>query len=823
MTVEAVLLAGTTPDRETQAHLESLASLALVVRALRRHGARSIARAFAALWAQEGLRPSEVLVLDACGCCPLPVGAVRLRPEDAASTLAALQRHRAQGVLPAIPAASPWTIEVVGAEPAKEHIHDTWLVMVDGVTGTLGSPLAAYAPARRGVLVAGVYSDSGPDSDLLRASDWTRLAGELTPEEGMRRVLDLRTGLLHHEARSTSGPFRALSFASRALPGVGVMRALGEGARPPQGSVLLRGGAPLPGSVPAASSTGDLEGAELAGSGVVDTYRAPGEPGGVAAAASQSTSGRSSGRRLERLAAHVADSERRPSTDAALARLRRAEGQGIDRLITGQRAAWARRWQEMGIRIEGDPELQRALNFGLFHLDASIARQRQAPLGPRGLSGPSYRGHVFWDSEVFILPFFAATRPAAARAMLEYRVRRLGAAQAAAREAGLAGAWFPWESAADGRDVTPPWVPGSDTQPIRVWTGERELHIVAAIAWATLAYVAWSGDEAFARGDGRRLLIETARFWASRLERDTDGTVHLRGIIGPDEYHELVDDNAYTNVMARWNLRAAARAVREAQAGTPRTARRDPGAAETPDDDEIADWLDVADRIVDGYDPGTRLYEQFAGFHALEPIRIAELAPRPAWADVLLGRERVARSQVVKQTDVLLLHHLVPDEVVPGSLVANLDYYEPRTAHGSSLSPGTHAALLARAGRFDGALDALRMAAFMDLDDRNGTASEGLHIPTMGGLWQALVMGFAGIRPMGDALAVDPRLAPGWELLEVPLRFLGRRVRVTLRPGSMTVRSSAPLTLEAPGAGRLALDRRGVELRERDGLWTRHA
>ncbi len=818
MTIEAVLLAGTTPDRETQVHLEALASLALAVRTLRRHGARSIARTLEALWAQEGLRPSEVLVLDACGRCPLPGGAVRLRQEDAASTLAALQRQRAQGVLPAIPGASPWTIEVLGAEPAKEHIHDTWLVMVDGVIGTLGSPLAAYAPARRGVLVAGVYSDSGPDSDLLRVPDWTHLAGELTPDEGMRRVLDLRSGLLHHEARSTSGPFRALSFASRALPGVGVMRALGQGARPPRGSAFLWSGALIPGAAPAAGSTGDVEGGALTG---VETYSAPGEPGGVAAAIFQSTSGRASARRLERLAAHVADSERRPSTGAALARLRRAQGLGINRLISGQRSAWSRRWQEMGIRIEGDPELQRALNFALFHLDASVARQRQAPLGPRGLSGPSYKGHVFWDSEVFILPFFAATRPAAARAMLEYRVRRLGAAQAAAREAGLAGAWYPWESAADGRDVTPPWVPGSDTQPIRVWTGERELHIVAAIAWATLAYVAWSGDEAFAHGDGRRLLVETARFWASRLERDEDGTVHLRGIIGPDEYHELVDDNAYTNVMARWNLRAAARAVQGA--GMPLTARHDPGAAETPDDDEIADWLDVADRIVDGYDPGTRLYEQFAGFHALEPIRIAELAPRPAWADVLLGRERVAHSQVVKQTDVLLLHHLVPDEVAPGSLESNLDYYEPRTAHGSSLSPGTHAALLARAGRFDGALDALRMAAFMDLDDRNGTASEGLHIPTMGGLWQALVMGFAGIRPVGDVLAVDPRLAPGWELLEVPLRFLGRQVRITLRPGIMTVRSSAPVTLEVPGAGRLALDRRAVELRERDGLWTRHA
>jgi trehalose/maltose hydrolase-like predicted phosphorylase len=499
-----------------------------------------------------------------------------------------------------------------------------------------------------------------------------------------------------------------------------------------------------------------------------------------------------------------------------------------------QRSAWARRWDEMGIRIDGDPDLQRAVNFSLFQLDASIAPgAREAPLGPRGLTGPSYKGHVFWDSEIFVLPFFAATRPAASRAMLTYRVSRLAAAQEAAREAGLRGAWFPWESAADGRDVTPPWVAGPTAQPLRVWTGERELHIVADVAWAAAEHVAWSGDQAFARGPGRRLLIETARFWASRLERDSDGSVHLRGIIGPDEYHELVDDNAYTNVMARWNLRAAAAAVKAGRGraaapgrgtGTPRqrsSARRGREArAGEPTQAEVADWLDVADRIVDGYDPGTRIYEQFAGFHALEPVRIADVAPRPAWADILLGRERTSRAQVVKQADVLMLHHLVPEAVAPDSLVANLDYYEPRTAHGSSLSPATHAGLLARAGRFAPALDALRMAAFFDLDDRNGTASRGLHVQTMGGLWQALVMGFAGVRPMGDALAVDPRLPPEWDRLEVPVRFRGHPVRVTVEPDVMVVRSRGPVLIQVGGLAPQRTGPAGLRFAQRDGRWS---
>ncbi len=185
-------------------------------------------------------------------------------------------------------------------------------------------------------------------------------------------------------------------------------------------------------------------------------------------------------------------------------------------------------------------------------------------------------------------------------------------------------------------------------------------------------------DTAFADGAGRDLLVETARYWASRVRRDSDGRAHIDGVIGPDEYHELVDDNAFTNVMARWNLRRASAVANVAEV-------------------ERAAWLAVADALVDGYEPTTRVYEQFRGFADLEPILISEVAPRrPIAADLLLGAERTAQAQVIKQPDVLMLHHLVPDEVAPDSLSANLDFYEPRTAHGSSLSPAVHAALLAR-------------------------------------------------------------------------------------------------------------------------------
>jgi trehalose/maltose hydrolase-like predicted phosphorylase len=277
---------------------------------------------------------------------------------------------------------------------------------------------------------------------------------------------------------------------------------------------------------------------------------------------------------------------------------------------------------------------------------------------------------------------------------------------------------------------------------------------------------------------------------------------HIESVIGPDEYHVEVADNAYTNVMARWNLR---RAAAWARAGKP-------GVGE----DEIAGWLRLADALVDGYDPATGVYEQHAGFFDLEPLVIAEVAPRrPVSAEALLGHERVHGAQVVKQADALLLHLLVPDELAPGSLERNLDFYEPRTAHGSSLSPGVHAALLARAGRLDRALAALRLTSRIDLDDLTGTTAGGLHLAAMGSLWQAIVFGFAGIRLAGEGLAIDPRLPGSWDRLEVNLRLRGSRIRVELARRSVTVRAEPAVSVviggqrvtASPGGTTVALSR----------------
>ncbi|MGZ4416516.1 MAG: glycoside hydrolase family 65 protein, partial [Gaiellaceae bacterium] len=438
----------------------------------------------------------------------------------------------------------------------------------------------------------------------------------------------------------------------------------------------------------------------------------------------------------------------------ATSRLRAGVAAGFDRLLAEHRAAWAERWSNAEVAIEGSPDDQLAGRFAVFHLLCAAATEGEAAVGARGLTGDAYGGHVFWDADVFCLPVLAAVRPPAARAMVEYRHRRLAAARANADALGYKGARFPWESAREGVDVTPPTGLSLNGETVPIRTGDLEDHVTADVAWAAAFYLDWTGDDGYAE-TVRELVIETARYWVSRIHVHDDGRAHIEHVIGPDEYHEAVDDNAYTNVMARWNLRRAAHEPRVPV-----------GLRER--------WHALADALVDGYDPATGLYEEFAGFFALEPLVIAEVAPRrPIAADALFTPERIARAQIVKQADVLMLHHLVPEETAAGSLERNLAFYEPRTAHGSSLSPGIHAALLARAGRLDEAVQWLRLTSRIDLDDVSGTTAGGLHLAAMGSVWQALAFGFLGLRAQGESLALDPKLPAEWRAQDLRLRFSG--------------------------------------------------
>ncbi|GAA5107742.1 glycosyl hydrolase family 65 protein [Haloechinothrix salitolerans] len=656
-----------------------------------------------------------------------------------------------------------WAITWHSGDRLPRAVADAVLTIGAHGLATRGVAEEAPADARPVVLASGVYDRSVPGERLLPLPSWTGLDIDPAPA-AWRQTLDLRTGVLTRTEAPVDHqrPLRTVRFVSAVRPGIVVLRAEATPGRVKPGDALRA----YPGT-PQAHRTFDGQ------------YWLASAPG-IAVAATHIQRDHDGVEVTERIAAYDTDGTAR--AEDLIAAVRRASEAGFDRLLTEHRTAWAARWTDAGVEIDGDTDAELALRYALFQLWCNVGGTTEAAVGARGLSGGGYDGHVFWDADVFILPAVASMAPDLARAMVSYRLHRLPAAKSAAAERGYAGARFPWESASLGVDVTP--VTGDlGGETVAIKTGLWEEHITADVAWSAWHYARWSDDTAFLRGPGRQLLVATARYWTSRCRLAADGTAHIDTVIGPDEYHEGVSDNAFTNIMARWNLRTAAELVERATGSSPETRR----------------WRRVAATLVDGYQPGTGRYEQFAGYFALDPLRIDAVATPPVAADVLLGRQRVARSQLIKQPDVLMAHHLLPDEPAPGSLVSNLDFYGPRTAHGSSLSPAIGASLLARAGRPDDALAELRTALRLDLDDVTGTTAGGLHLGAIGGCWQAVLFGFAGARVADGVLWLDPVLPSAWSRLGLRFGCLGRRVRLDIDHDDVAIETDGPLRVRLPG------------------------
>ena len=682
-----------------------------------------------------------------------------------------------------------------GRNDERERVREALVTLADGQIGANAPLLENFA--RPWMVATGVYDGDGPETHLLTGPVLTPLPADVDSESPLRLELDLYGGVLRETFDAADGTIESVRFASLVRPGTVVTRTWAPPSTEFPGELLSP-------SYDAAHDRGV--------DGDVHWMRVAATSGGIVAAALQIDAPTSPDQSrhviVDRYVTYVADPDALADPSVASQRVRDVADVGFDRLMAEHREAWARRWDDADIVIAGDDRLQIAIRFALFHLMASVGHTGEAAVGARGLTGTSYRGHVFWDADTFVLPFLAATHPESARAMLEYRIRRLPAALAAAKAQGRAGARFPWESARTGFDVTPPSALDRAGHVVSIRTGLLEEHIVAEVAWAACCYVDWTGDEEFASGPGLALLVETARYWASRIRVDREGSAHIYGVIGPDEYHEPVDDNAFTNVIARWNLRTAAANVERLD-----DAEHDVTA------DERTRWRELATALVDGFDPATGIYEQFAGFRSLEPLIVEEVAPRrPIAADLLLGRKRVQNSQVLKQADVLMLHHLVPDEVEPDTLEPNLRFYEPRTAHGSSLSPAVHASLLARARDYPRALEALEIASRIDLDDLTESTGGGLHVATMGGVWQAITFGFAGVRPHAGRLEIDPHVPPAWDALEVRVRFRGSGVRVRVDNRELKVTTDGPIDILVRGAP-FAVGTGTIEFRARGQTW----
>jgi len=449
-------------------------------------------------------------------------------------------------------------------------------------------------------------------------------------------------------------------------------------------------------------------------------------------------------------------------------------------LIGEHETAWEDRWSVADAKVGGDDGLQQALRFATYHLlsSASVNNGRSS-IGPRDLSGIAYHGHVFWDTELFILPFLSLLWPEAARSCLLYRYNTLAAARERAKSFGYEGAMYAWESTDTGEDRTPDFVALPDGSAVRVLNGEQENHVSAAIPYAVVQYWQASGDDDFMLQYGAEILFECARFWRSRVS-PSDHLYSIRCVIGPDEYHEGVDNNAYTNAMARWTLVAAESYAMKLRETNPEAARELMQRLRIKPDEPRA-WRRVGEEIVRSTFLKDEVVEQFDGFFSHQPVDVASYLRAGVPLDIAVGHDAVQRMRAVKQADVVMAMRLLPEWWTEAAVRKNFAYYEPITAHTSSLSPPIHA--LVAAWIRDDALcrKYLEQSMNIDLAPPYRGAAGGVRIGALGALRQVVTFGLAGLKFSSDGLGFDPFLPTSIEDLEFSLLWQRRRVHVRIR------------------------------------------
>jgi trehalose/maltose hydrolase-like predicted phosphorylase len=458
----------------------------------------------------------------------------------------------------------------------------------------------------------------------------------------------------------------------------------------------------------------------------------------------------------------------------ATALKRLAEEPGYGTLLAAHISAWEQVWQDSDILIEGDDQAQLSVRYNIFQIMAVAPRHDdRVSIPPKTLSGFAYRGHVFWDTEVFILPFLTLTQPALARNLLTYRHHCLPGARRKAQEAGYKGAMFAWESASTGDEVTPRWVPTPTGEMVRIWCGDLEIHISTDVAYAVWHYWQNTADNQWMRDCGAEIILDTAIFWESRVEWNSGRKSYdILDVIGPDENHDRVNNNAFTNLMVQWHLRTAV-SVWEWLCRTDVNKAAELAKKLDLVGDRFQLWAEIADGLFVNEDAETGLIEQFEGFHQLQYLNIDDYEPRTMSIQGLLGIEETSQTQVLKQPDVLMLMYLLRDKYDLKTLQANWEYYNPRTDHayGSSLGPAIHAILACDLNHPQEAYTHFMRSALVDLEDVRLNAAEGIHAASTGGVWQAVVFGFGGVRITQDGPVACSNLPPHWKRLKFRLQW----------------------------------------------------
>jgi len=441
--------------------------------------------------------------------------------------------------------------------------------------------------------------------------------------------------------------------------------------------------------------------------------------------------------------------------DQAAAAITGARYSGWQGLLDSQRAYLDEFWDCADVEVEGDPDSQQAVRFGLFHVLQASARAERRAIAGKGLTGTGYDGHSFWDTEAFVLPVLTYTKPQAAADALRWRASTLELARERATLLDLKGASFPWRTIR-GEECSAYWPAGT-----AAW------HINADIAAAFERYRIVTGDDSLEQECGLEVLVDTARLWMSLGHHDRHGIWHLDGVTGPDEYTAVVRDNVFTNLMAAHNLRVAADAC---------TRHPDASYALGVTTEETAAWRDAAAAAHIPYDEELGVHPQCAGFTTLAEWNFTANTSYP-----LLLHEPYVRlypSQVIKQADLVLAMQWQSHAFTPEEKARNVDYYERRTTRDSSLSACTQAVMCAEVGHLELAHDYAYEAALIDLRDLHRNTRDGLHMASLAGAWTALVGGFGGLRDDEGMLYLDPHLPDVISCLRFRLRWKDFRVTV---------------------------------------------
>lgn len=465
----------------------------------------------------------------------------------------------------------------------------------------------------------------------------------------------------------------------------------------------------------------------------------------------------------------------RELSDRVRRTLDRVREHGIEAYQTSQRAWLDEFWKVSDVHVGADTRTQQAIRWCIFQLAQASARADGMGVAAKGLTGDGYEGHYFWDTEIYLVPFLTLTQPLRARNLLRYRATHLGQAKDRARELSVSGALFPWRTI-NGEEASAYYAAGT-----------AQYHIDADIAYAIGHYGAMTGDDEFLFGEGAAILIETARMWADlgfwRLGDDESFEIH--GVTGPDEYTTVVNNNTYTNVMARWNLRLAASLVRRMRTDAPDQYERVVQAVGLVDG-EVANWERCADGMKIPFDDRLGIHPQDDAFIAKE---VWDLVNTPPESYPLLLHYHplvIYRFQVLKQADVVLALFLRSSEFTASQKRADFEYYDPITTGDSSLSAVMQAIVAAEVGYQDMALDYFNAGLFVDLCDTHGNTSDGVHIASAAGVWRSLVCGFAGLRDDTEYLDFDPRLPREWSHIRYQLCYRESRIGVELTRRALT-------------------------------------